>query len=319
MQHVSALKAAILREETAAHAPLYASGKGTSTARTETPVAAGDTALLTALDKIISLTLKPPMNNPEKQEFLNQTAYGGDDFSAGVKSDESEMVCAFQTANLLNLAIQQVDTSKTIEAAIGLVNSFMFHKEDPNGAVDLMGCCPTQWRCDITKDKIVTQTLKWKARSGKASVAVTNHPAQSTATKSLRKDLTVFSLGGVAIATLQIEKASFGIDLEWDETEVLNDEYGFEKTLKKVTWFFEAEYQAPNNATYASSWEALKLTNTVKADLAGAVVLGSLFSWDFTNLLLKDISSSEYPEGQGPIKHKVRLESTSATVRSAHA
>lgn len=317
-KNVKNLKFAIKREMDGSSNPMYAAGKGT-TARAETPVAAGDTAVLNIpADQIISATFGITKYSRKVQDTINDTALGGEEAYEGVDSEESEIQMLFQSDNFMKLLTFLPNGSTTTEASIGLVDSFMIHIEDGTKNIDLVGCYPTEFSLDISMDKPIIQTLKFKHRKLVASVAVTNLAAVSTAAKNRRTNLEHFIIGTTDIAALEMISAKWTIKIDWNEAKILNDDYIYEPTIKKITYQQVADYLTPNDATYANTWEYLLSTSTMKTDLAATVKVASLVAKNFTNMVLVDAKASEYNE-KGNIKYHVEIESTKATVISTHA
>jgi len=294
----SSFKMSYLREKNNT-TPYYAAGKGTAAARSETNVEAGDTALLTGMDKILSVDIKAATQEPEVIDEINSGVFGSENFTPAVKPKENTIEMLLQTANFWTLVTTQVANSPTansINTAIGVVNSFMLHIEDAITYLDLFGCYPTKYTLKISRDKPITQTLNFKCRKADPSVAVTNHPATSTASKMTRVNLTELTIDSVTLAALEIQDATIEIDFEWNETELINDEFMYEVTLKNVKPRVIVDFLAPNNATYTSNWEYLLFINTIKTGTIEFTIGSLIVNQQFTNMVLKVCESRAISE-----------------------
>lgn len=292
----NAFKASYLREKNDT-TPLYAAGDGTA-AREESNVIAGDKAKLTAFDKILSVNIKLPKQEPEVIDEINSGVFGSENHSKAVVPQECTIETLLSTANLWTLATTQVANSPTansINTAIGVVNSFMLHIEDAITYLDFFGCYLTKYSIKITKDRPITQSITFKSRKGDPSVAVTDHPS-ATGTKMVRTNLTELTIDTVALASLEITEATIEIDFEWNEVEIINDEFMYEVTLKNVKPRVIVDYLAPNNATYTNNWEYLLSINTIKLGTIEFTIGSLIVKQQFTNMVLKVCESRDISE-----------------------
>ena len=293
----SAIKVSYLREKNNT-TPYYAAGKGTAAARSETNVEVGDTASLTAFDKLLSLNIKIPKQEPEVIDEVNSGVFGAENHSKAVVPQECTIETLLSTANLWTLSSTQVANSPTansINTAIGTVNSFMLHLEDAITYLDFMGCYLTKYSLKITKDKPITQTITFKSRKGLPSVAVTNHPAAS-GTKMIRSNLTELTIDSVQLASLEITEATIEVDFEWNETEVINDDFMYEPTLKNVKPRVIVDYLSPNNATYTNNWEYKLSLNTIYTATIEFTIGSLIANQQLTNMVLKVCDSRDITE-----------------------
>jgi hypothetical protein len=292
----SALKISYKREMNNT-TPLYAAGKGISTARSGTNVEVGDTASLTAFDKVLSLNIKIPKQEPEVIDEVNSGVFGAENHSKAVVPQECTIETLLSTANLWTLATTQVANSpiaNSINTAIGVVNSFMFHLED-FAQLDFFGCYLTQYVIKITRDRPITQSITFKSRKGDPSVIVTNHPA-ATGTKMIRSNLTELTIDSVLLAALEITEATIEINYEWNEPEILNDDFTYEPSLKNVKPKVIVDYLAPNNSTYTSNWEYLLSINTIKLATIEFTIGSLIVNQQLTNMVLKVCDSRDISE-----------------------
>jgi len=317
-KNVSNLRFGALREKTAGSIGVYGAGKGVL-ARLDTPLISTDGALLLVVqNKTISAKFATAKYVRKQHDTLNDSALGGTEIYDEVASEESEITMLLQDDTWFKLAAFISDGTTTPQVSIGSPCSFTLHYEDGTKKVDLIGCYLTEYTVNVEMDKPITQTIKFKHRKAIESAAMAAFPAISTTAIMRRTNLIHAIFGTTDVAALEMIKASLSIKFEWNESKVLNDDFLYEATIKKVTWKMTADYLTPNDGTQSNMWESKMNLNVPITNLAANFTVGTIIAREMTNMALVECVASDYGE-KGNIKYSVGLESTSASAITVHA